>query len=355
MPAEPPEPPPRSVTIYDVAAAAGVSPSTVSRAFSRPGRVSASTAERIRRIAADMGYRIHSSSQAQPIGHTSIIALVVADVTNPFYNEIVGGAESALAEADFTMLLANTHGSGPLERGALERVIPVVEGIVLATTIMPDSAIRMIAKQRPTVVLNRAVSDVPSIVTDIPGGTRRAVEHLAELGHHTITYAAGPEESWTDGMRWRALRQAALDLRLQGRRIGPFDATVTGGAHAADELVRHPTSAVITYNDQMAIGLIRRLTHLRVGVPDKVSVIGFDNIFPAELVTPPLTTLAAPLRAMGAAAVRTLLAMIHGAHPRIGDPTVLPVRLVVRESTAQRNRQRSEHLRVATSPPPHDN
>ena len=181
------------------------------------------------------------------------------------------------------------------------------------------------------------------------------MEHLAELGHHTITYAAGPEESWTDGMRWRALRQAALDLRLQGRRIGPFDATVTGGAHAADELVRHPTSAVITYNDQMAIGLIRRLTHLRVGVPDKVSVIGFDNIFPAELVTPPLTTLAAPLRAMGAAAVRTLLAMIHGAHPRIGDPTVLPVRLVVRESTAQRNRQRSDHLRVATSPPPHDN
>ena len=158
----PPEPPPRSVTIYDVAAAAGVSPSTVSRAFSRPNRVSAATAERIRRIAADMGFRIHSSSHAQSIENPSIIAVVVADVTNPFYNEIVEGAESAAAEADFATLLANTQGSGRLEREALERAIPVVEGIVLATTTMADSAIRMIAKQRPTVVLNRGSAMFPA-------------------------------------------------------------------------------------------------------------------------------------------------------------------------------------------------
>ena len=337
-------------TIYDVARAAGVASSTVSRAFSRPGRVNFETAERIRKIAEELGYRANPLARALPTGRTSMIALVISDVTNPFYNEIIRGAQSAAAAAGYTMLLADAQESDRLEREALERALPTVEGIVLAGSRMSDSAIRVIAKQRPLIVLNRVLSDVPSVVTDNPRGMRRAVEHLVGLGHHTITYVAGPEASWADGVRWRSLKESSLlELEMNCRRIGPFRPTVAGGAEAAAEFSRHPTSAVIAYNDQLAIGLIRGLTASGVRVPQDVSVIGFDNIFASELVTPPLTTVAAPLRTEGVTAVTNLLAMTHGAHPRTGEPTVLPVKLVVRSSTGPRVRSTAAPTRGRVS------
>jgi len=328
-------------TIDDGARAAGVAPSTVSRAFSRPGRVSFQTSERIHRIAAELGYRTDSLARALPIGPTSMIALAISDITNPFYNEIIRGAQVAASEAGYTILLADTQESGAHERKVLERAASTVEGIVLASTRMSDSAIRMTAKQRPVIVLNRAVSDVPCVITDNPRGTRRAVEHLAELGHRRITYLAGPEASWADGMRWRSLREAALELDLQVRRVGPVPPTVAGGARAAAEFADNPTSAVIAYNDRVAIGAIRALTSMGARIPQDVSVIGFDNIFAAELVTPPLTTGAAPLGAMGRTAVSNLLAIVRGARPRAQAPVSLPCRLIVRESTAPRRRHRA--------------
>lgn len=328
-------------TIYDVARAAGVASSTVSRAFSRPGRVNAETAERIRAIAAELGYRADLLPHALPTGRTSMIGLVISDITNPFYFGIVRGAQAAAADAGYTMLLADAQESDRLEREALERTLPAVEGIVLASTRMSDSAIRMTAKQRPMVVLNRAVADIPSVVTDVPRGMRRAAEHLGSLGHRTITYVAGPEASWTDGMRWLSLREAAFELDLKVRRIGPYLPTVAGGMSAVEDLRKHPTTAVIAYNDLLAIGMIRGLQSVGVRVPADVSVVGFDNIFSAELVTPALTTVSAPLRTLGTTAVRNLLAIVRGAHPATDEAIVLPTRLVVRESTGRRSRKRT--------------
>jgi DNA-binding LacI/PurR family transcriptional regulator len=187
----------------------------------------------------------------------------------------------------------------------------------------------------------RAVSDVPSVVTDKTRGMRRAVEHLAELGHRRIRYVAGPEASWTDGVRWRSLPEAAMEMELQVRRIGPGAPTVAGGVKAAAEFIRQPTTAVIAYNDRMAITVIRELTVAGVLVPRDVSVVGFDNIFAAELFTLALTTVAAPLKAMGLTAVRNLLAIIGGARPRAMEPISLPSRLIVRESTARCRRTAS--------------
>lgn len=335
------EKPVRPPTIYDVAKAAGVAPSTVSRAFARPGRVNFETSERIRRVAEELGYRANPLARALPSGRTSMIALVVADVSNPFYSQIIRGAQDAAAAAGYTMLLADAQESGVREREALERAMSTVDGIVLATSRMPDSSIRMAAKQRPVIVLNRAITDVPCVITDNPRGTRRAVEHLAEMGHDRITYVAGPEASWADGTRWRSLREAALDLELQTRRVGPFAPTVPGGAAAVAEFARQPTSAVIAYNDLMAIGFMRALAAGGVHVPGEVSVVGFDNIFAAELVTPQLTTVATPLHAMGHTAVSNLLAIVDGARPHANEPVMLPARLVVRASTAHRRRNRT--------------
>ena len=279
-----------------------------------------------------------------------MIAVVISDITNPFYFEIIRGAQAAAAEAGYTMLLADAQESDVLEREALDRALPTVEGIVLASSRMSDSAIRMTAKQRPMIVLNRAVADVPSLVTDNPHGARHAAEHFAGLGHRTITYVAGPEASWADGIRWRSLRDAATELGLQTRRHGPYQPTVRGGEQAAADLGRKPPSAILAYNDQVAIGLIRGLTARGITVPAEVSIIGFENIFAADLITPRLTTIAAPLHALGSTAVHNLLAIIRGARSRAGEPMVLPTRLIERASTARRGHRHGAGSASVTAP-----
>jgi LacI family transcriptional regulator len=204
---------------------------------------------------------------------------------------------------------------------------------------MADSAIRMSAKLTPLVVLNRAVADVPSVAPDNALGMRRAVEHLAELGHDAITYVAGPEASWADGMRWRSMTEIAHGLDLRTRRIGPFPPTIAGGVRAVAHLMHHPTSAVVTFNDLMAIGVLRGFRQAKVQVPADVSVIGFDNIFGADFCSPALTTVAAPLRALGRTAVQLLLAHLSATPAGTTHGPMLPARLIVRESTAQRSRK----------------
>lgn len=343
---------PRSVTIYDVARAAGVAPSTVSRTFSRPGRVNATTAERIRGVADRLGYRTNPLARALSTARSHMLALVVSDVANPFYSEIIRGAQTAATEAGYTILLADAQESDRLERSAVERVLPVVDGVVLGGSRMSDSGIRMIAKQKPVVVLNRAVVDVPSVVPDNARGMRLAVEHLSGLGHDSITYVAGPKASWADGMRWRSLQDVAADLQLRVRRSGPFGPDVPGGVRAAEEVSSSGASAVVAYNDQVAIGLIRGLGSRGVAVPRQVSVVGFDNIGAAELITPGLTTVAAPLHTEGATATKHVLAMVEGAQSRTGQPMVLPVRLVERGSTAQRMRKRTSPASGTTNVSP---
>lgn len=336
------DPPARSSapTIYDVARAAGVAPSTVSRALARPGRVNADTAARIRKVAEDLGYRANPIASALVTQRTRIVAVMVSDIANPFYSELIRGAESAATEAGYVIVLADAQESGAFEREALERILPAAEGIVIGSSRMPDSALRMIAKQRPMVVLNRQMPDIPSVVTDNARGASMALEHLAEQGHREVTYVAGPDASWTEGARWRSLRDNAVRLGMASHRIGPYAPTFEGGVEAGRAFLECPTSAVVAYNDLLAIGVMAALRGARVDVPRAVSVIGFDDIFPARLVTPPLTTVAAPIRHMGATGVRNLLAVLNGAQHRNPEAFVLPVRLIVRASTAQRSRKR---------------
>ncbi|KGN31472.1 LacI family transcription regulator [Knoellia sinensis KCTC 19936] len=314
-----------------------MAPSTVSRAFSRPGRVNAETAQRIREVATELGYRSRTRTTGLPPTGTRILGLVVQDITNPFYAEIIRGAESAAAEAGFTLLLSDAEESQRLEREAIERAMPAVQGLILTSTRMPEAAIRVLSKQRPIVVLNRAVPDVHCIVTDTSRGVRRAAEHLRELGHESVTYVAGPSESWADGIRWSELVAAAAELGLRARRVGPFAPTLEGGAYAAQELAADGDTAALCYNDLVAVGVIRGLQRLGRSVPEDVSVIGFDNTLIADLSWPSLTTVSAPLRLMGSAAVQTLLTPREDWSPA-GQPTVLPTRLVQRASTGLRRR-----------------
>lgn len=340
---EQPEPPvegapepsasPRAATIYDVARAAQVSPSTVSRTFSRPGRVSSATARRIREVADELGYRSGEVFRAATPARSRTIALAVSDVANPVYFPIIRGAEHAAARSGFTMLLADAQESEAIEREILARTLPLVDGLVITSSRISDTDLRTLAKTLPVVVVNRHVAGLPSVVPDTARGIRRAVEHLAVLGHSRIGYLAGPEASWADGVRWRAVREACLELGLTDLRLGPFAPTVAGGMTASDLVAERGVEAVIAYNDLIAMGLMRGLPRHGLLVPRDVSVVGFDDIFAADLVTPGLTTVGAPLQALGETAVRNVVALAGGATWQRRDPVVVPTRLVVREST----------------------
>jgi DNA-binding LacI/PurR family transcriptional regulator len=327
------EVPPAQPTIYDVAREAGVAPSTVSRALSKPGRVSFRTAEHVREVAERIGYRTQRIDPGPVARRQGLIAMFVADIANPVFVGIVRGAERATAEHDTTLLLIESQESEDAEQAAVARLVPLVDGIVLTSSRLSDGAIRATAKTVPLVVLNRSVRDVASVTTDNVHAVKKAAEHLVGLGHREICYLAGPEASWADGTRWRGVREAGLELAISVRRIGPHLPTLRGGRMAAENWLARRSTAVIAYNDLMAIGFCRQLSQAGVRVPDEVSVIGFDNIVDATLVQPPLTTIATPQVSIGSAAINHLVGRRRRTDADQAESLRLPARLVVREST----------------------
>ncbi len=324
-------------TIYDVARAAGVAPSTVSRALAKPGRVSYRTADHVRRVAEELGYRSGRMQVPMSTRGTGVLALIVADIANPVFVGMIRGAEREAGQHGVTLAIIETQESQQGEQQAIGRLEATVDGFVLASSRMPDRMIRALAKRKPVVVLNRTVGEVASVVSDNVRAIKKATEHLTQLKHTSICYLAGPDASYANGMRWRGLKEAAVELDLHVRRLGPFLPTMRGGADAAEAWMSRPTSAVIAYNDLMAIGFLQAVTAAGMRIPHDVSVIGFDNIVDAELVDPGLTTIAAPLVSIGSTAV----AYLAGSTDRAGhapEPMLLPARLVVRDSTGPRAR-----------------
>ena len=322
-------------TIYDVARVAGVATSTVSRALSNPGRVSFKTAEHVRKVAEEIGYRSTALERALPNQRKMLLAMIVADINNPVFHGMIRGAERTAMHAGYTMLLVETQESEHTEKQALSRVLQAVDGVILSSSRMTDASIRDAAKHRPLVVLNRIVDQIPSVASDNLKAMRKASEHLAGAGVGEITYLAGPEASWSDGMRWRGLRAAGPELNLKVRRIGPNTPTMAGGRLAATKWLGNQTRGVIAYNDLLAIGFIQAVMLAGYRVPEDVCAIGFDNILDSSLVEPRLTTIAAPLVSLGSAAVNRLVKRSWHEQSELAEPVLLPTRLVVRDSTGR--------------------
>ncbi|WP_020577536.1 LacI family DNA-binding transcriptional regulator [Actinopolymorpha alba] len=324
----------RAPTIHDVAARCGVAASTVSRAFSRPERVNAATRQRILDTAEQMGYQPNPIARALPSGRTRTLGLLVPDITNPFFLDLIRGAERAAATAGYTLVLADTEESSDTETTVVDRLAGAVDGFVLASSRLSDSRLRAAYARKPLVVVNRRVPPVPGVLIDSAQGTRQAVEHLASLGHRRIAYLAGPRASWSDARRWRALQTVARRRGLHAVRIGPLAPTVDAGVAGADAVLLEDVTAVVTFNDLLAIGVLRRLRARGIDVPHQISVVGCDDIFGADFCHPPLTTLTAPIEAAGRTAVDQLLGLLdNSAAPR--RDIVLPTRLTIRDSTSE--------------------
>lgn len=324
-------PPPRKrATITDVAAAAGVAASTVSRSFSNPGRVNAQTRVHVLEVAERLGYTPNAAARALESGRTNTIALLVPDITNPFFAGVIKGAERAAAAAGLTLLLGDTQERPPLEEQLVRRLAGSVDGLVLAASRLPDDMLRRVAEQRPVVLLNRATPGVHCVVADYDSGTRQIVDHLASHGHESFVFLGGPAESWSGARRWRGLRAAAQVRNMRATRFGPYSPTLAGGPAAADAALAAGATAVVCHNDMLAIGVLRRLAERGTEVPGQISVVGFDDIFGADFCSPPLTTLAERTEDAGGRAVEVL--QQHGRTSQTAS-WVLPTDLVVRGST----------------------
>jgi LacI family repressor for deo operon, udp, cdd, tsx, nupC, and nupG len=314
-------------TIAMVAARAGVATSTASRALSNPTRVNAETRARIEEIAHELGY-VHRGRV-----RTRSIAVIVADIGNPFYFDIIRGTQRQLRAADYSQVLIDTEESGEVEADLIERLRPTLDGVVLAASRLSDAAIGRLAQTIPVVVINRNVPGVPSVVIDTATGMEQALEHLVSLGHREIAYISGPERSWPNAMRWRALTAAAERHGITLNRLGPFAPRRTSGTAAADALVNSGATAAIAYNDLVAIGMLGRLAERGIRVPEELSVVGCDDIFGADFCSPALTTVTAPIEQAARVAVTLLLGSLESRPGGRRDGVLLPTHLTVRGST----------------------
>jgi len=316
----------RAVTLEDVAREAGVAVSTVSRALSRPERVSARTREHIQAVARRLDYRPNLLARGLPSGRTRLLALLVADITNPHQFGLIRGAEAQAGAAGYTLVLADSRGRPELEAELAARLGSSVDGFVLASSRRPDDELVELRGRRPLALYNRELTGFPSVVNDQDDSGRQVVDHLVALGHRALAYLGGPRNAWAENERWQALAAHSGAAGAEIIRLGPFPPTLEGGVAAADVGLASGATALVAFNDLMAIGALRRLAQRGVVVPDTVSVVGHDDIFGADFCHPPLTTVASPVDEAG----RALVGLLLDGRP---DTVVLPTELRVRAST----------------------
>jgi LacI family transcriptional regulator len=319
-------------TLADVAAAAGVATSTVSRAFSRPERVNHRTREHVLAEAERLGYVPNPAAQALESGRTRTIALLVPDITNPYFSGVIKGAERGAASAGLTLVLGDTAENPTAEAQLIKRLERAVDGFVISASRLTDNELRAVSERTSLALVNRATAGLGCVVADFDSGTQQIVDHLASYGHSSFVFVGGPPESWSGARRWQGLQAAASARGMEARRFGPYLPTLAGAPAAADAVLSSGATAVVCHNDMLAIGMMRRLADRGRSVPDDVSVVGFDNVFGSDFCHPTLTTLAERTEEAGARAVELLVQQVPSRQVE-GPTRVLPTHLVVRRST----------------------
>lgn len=316
-----------SATIKDVARACGVHVSTVSRTFSAPHLVNPATRSRVLAVADDLGYRPNRAARALTTGRTFNMGLIVADISNPFFPPLIKAAQAQARGRDYHVFVADTDEDPRVEEELIRTFTKQVDGVLLCSPRLSNKMIERLAEDVPFVVVNRRIKGMPAVLMNVAQGAKLALEHLAGLGHRRIALVSGPIGSWTSNeMQGVAAESVGLDLVF----FGPNQPTEAGGLSVAPEVAACGASAVLAYNDLVALGLIEGLSAMEIGVPDQISVIGFDDILPGRLNRPKLTTVAMPTVAAGRMAVDLLLQ--SGGE---GATVTLDTALIVRESTGR--------------------
>jgi DNA-binding LacI/PurR family transcriptional regulator len=323
-------------TIDEVAAAAGVHRSTVSRAFLRPEAVKAETRDHVRRVAASMGYTMSPLAQALRTKVSTLVPLIVPDITNPYFAELAKAMTAAAGERGYQLVLCVTENDAE----ATTRYLDALHGLYAPCAIIAPYAEVIPAGFESRGFGNRLVvidrvepGDQTSTVTvDSAAGIALALDHLFALGHSSIAYVSGIAGTHTAADRRRAYRRLAKKHQMAPIELDRNGIGVGAGERAAEELVnlsQRPT-AVVAGNDLVAFGLISALGSRGLSVPGDVSVVGFDGLPLFARSNPPLTSVQQPIAEVGQIALRLAEQAANGGPV---EHVVLQPQLLVRSST----------------------
>jgi DNA-binding LacI/PurR family transcriptional regulator len=328
------------VSIKDIARAAHVSHSTVSRALRNSPLVNPETTAIIRKIADEQGYTVSAVARSLVTRRTNTIGVVVTSIANPFVGEIVNGIEEVALAHDYSLFLATCHADPVREvravRSFQERR---VDGILVNSSRVGALYLPLLEEMKvPIVLINNEHPGqfVHSVTIDNLNAGREAARHLVELGHKRVGYIGNRFGLQADMERFSGYRQILeeADIGFQPELVAHGDGRPEGGMSAMERLLElpEPPTAVFCYNDMEAIGALRAIREHGLTVPGDVSVVGLDDLFLASYTDPPLTTIQQPKHQMGRLAAEILLKLLSGAKP--DSHVTLRGTLIVRQTTA---------------------
>lgn len=322
-----------SVTINDVASAAGVSTATVSRAFADPDKVSASLRDRVYAVAGRLSYSPNTHARSLARGRSQTVGVVVPNLANPYFAEVLKGVAEEASSVSYRMLVADSNEDRDSEVPLAHGLLREVDGLILCAPRMNRRKLGALATEaRYVVTINQASRGGANTAVNVNAyaGMVAIGRHLTGLGHRSLVYLSGPEESWQNRERWRGVRSVAGG-EVSVRQVSA-GGTIDEGYAAAETALATGATGLLAFDDLAALGVLARLRELRVRVPDDVSLTGFDDIPFASYSDPGLTTVRSPQRELGRAAWRALQRMLEGGEPP-SAPAVLAADLVVRKST----------------------
>lgn len=292
----------RPLTIADVAARAGVSLATVSRVMNGNASVDQALAERVRAAAEELHYSASPLARSLVLGKTNTIAVVVPDLGNPTFHGVLRGLSRAAGADGYHVLIADSA-----ESMAEERILAVetrrrCDGIVLCAPRMSEADLQPLLRDlRPVVLVNRdaASPSTPVVAADYRTALMELLDLLYGFGHRSLVYLAGAPQSASNTRRLAGLRDFLDDHADAAVRILPCGVSFSDGCEAAERVLASSATAVLAFNDLVAVGLISALRDRGVSVPEQISVVGFDDIPFARYMTPPLTTASVPVTELG--------------------------------------------------------
>ncbi len=333
---------PRAVSIRDVARRADVSIATVSRAVNRIPTVDTELAERVWKAVGDLGYLPNTQARALVSGRSRMLGLVVSEITNPFFPELVQGFENLAVGQGYEVMVGSTNYDSARTESLIRRMLQrSVDGIAVMTFGIEENLVQKLVNREFPLVFVDAGPQLPNLrvlKVDYGEGIRQAVQHLAALGHRVIAFISGPLRLRSAVARRDAFLKSMdeLGLIVPAEHIVEGDHTMEGGMGAMERLIalsELPT-AVLCSNDMTAIGVLHALFRTDYKVPQDISVVGYDDIHLVQFMLPPLTTVQMSCKELAAAAVEALRAGIEKDHSQATKiEWHIPTRLVVRQST----------------------
>ena len=327
--------------IKDVAREAGVSTANVSHVINKTPVVSEETRAKVLRAIERCNYYPNAHARCLASGRSSTLGLLISDISNPFFPELVKSIETVAFEKGYEVILANTDYNEERTSNNVRRFIErKVAGVALMTSELDKGLIEELARCHvPVVFLDLGSPGVcmNNIVVDYENGIGEAISHLVWLGHRRIAYIGGPNHLRSAAKRLEAFHDSiAYHLpESEPPQIYESDFRLAGGRRVACEILGQaelPT-AIVVANDMMALGVIQELREHGLHVPDDISIVGFDDIAFASLCYPPLSTVRLPRTELGRKVVEALMATVE--HPeRRGAEINIPTYFVLRDSTA---------------------